>query len=270
MSFHGLVETAARSACLTRDPSCSRRSTWRSADETTSSRPSGRKSMHMGNDFTSASTMGALPDATEKTRPAPQSESHNRPSRQRGDSPNTMPSISTSTGGRPGSTVELIAPALAVGIGQLETEAFAQDTDVVSVDLTQRVTVVISQGELGTFASNLDARYLAFTGQVLFAEDERCIDAAIVQSARSERLVHMKVYSATGPVVQDEVPGTVAGPRVDPIDSVGRPTLRAGLRSRVQGPRRRGRHVAGSVVPAARPPPSHHRRTLRRRTRANR
>ena len=52
--------------------------------------------MHIGNELTSASTLGAPPAATEKTRPAPQSENHNRPSCQRGDSPNTMPSITTS------------------------------------------------------------------------------------------------------------------------------------------------------------------------------
>jgi len=65
--------------------------------------------MHIGNELTSASTGGALPDATEKTRPAPQSETHNGPSRERGESPNTMPSISTATTGTDRPTAELIA-----------------------------------------------------------------------------------------------------------------------------------------------------------------
>src|SRR5215208_1747884 len=98
MSFQGFVDTGPRSACDTSDPSDSRRSTRRSADDTTSSRPSGKKSMHIGNEATSASTVGEPSAATEMTRPAPQSESHSRSSRQRGDSPNTMPSISTSMG----------------------------------------------------------------------------------------------------------------------------------------------------------------------------
>src|SRR5680860_1922549 len=55
MSFQGFVETGARSACGTREPSGSRRSSCRSADDTTSSRPAGKKSMHIGNEATSAS-----------------------------------------------------------------------------------------------------------------------------------------------------------------------------------------------------------------------
>ena len=47
--------------------------------------------MHIGNEATSASTVGVPSAASEKTRPAPQSANHSRPSRQRGDSPNTMP-----------------------------------------------------------------------------------------------------------------------------------------------------------------------------------
>ena len=37
---------------------------------------------------------------------------------------------------------------------RLESEAFAQDSDVVSVDLAQLISGVVLQGELGTFASN--------------------------------------------------------------------------------------------------------------------
>ena len=51
-SFHGFSEKGARSAWVTIDPSGSRRSSRRRAESTTSSRPSGRKSMHIGNDGT--------------------------------------------------------------------------------------------------------------------------------------------------------------------------------------------------------------------------
>src|SRR6266851_2283031 len=96
MSFHGLVDTSDRSACVTSDPSGSRRSSRRCAESTTSSRPSGRKSMHIGNDATVATTwwLPSVPSAI--TWFAPQSENQSRPSCQRGDSPNTTPSIRTS------------------------------------------------------------------------------------------------------------------------------------------------------------------------------
>ena len=44
--------------------------------------------MHIGNESTSASTVDVPSAATDRTRPAPQSESQSRASRQRGDSPN--------------------------------------------------------------------------------------------------------------------------------------------------------------------------------------
>src|SRR6266851_2283035 len=96
MSFHGLVETPDRSACVASDPSGSRRSSRRCAESTTSSRPSGRKSMHIGNDATVTTTswLPSVPSAI--TWFAPQSENQSRPSCQRGDSPNTTPSIRTS------------------------------------------------------------------------------------------------------------------------------------------------------------------------------
>src|SRR6478672_4372189 len=96
MSFHGLVETSDRSACVTSDPSGSRRSSRRCAESTTSSRPSGRKSMHIGKDATVAITswLPSVPSAI--TWFAPQSENQSRPSCQRGDSPNTTPSSRTS------------------------------------------------------------------------------------------------------------------------------------------------------------------------------
>src|ERR1700730_7484854 len=96
MSFHGLVETPDRSACVTSDPPGSRRSSRRCAESTTSSRPSGRKSMHMGNDATVTTTswLPSMPSAI--TWFAPQSENQSRPLCQRGDSPKTTPSIRTS------------------------------------------------------------------------------------------------------------------------------------------------------------------------------
>src|SRR6266480_3576138 len=96
MSFHGLVETLDRSACVTSDPSGSRRSSCRCAESTTSSRPSGRKSIHIGNDatVTTTSRLPSVPSAI--TWFAPQSENQSCPSCQRGDSPNTTPSIRTS------------------------------------------------------------------------------------------------------------------------------------------------------------------------------
>ena len=95
MSFQPTFVTVDRSAWVTSEPSGSRRSsTPPSAGETTSSRPSGRKSMHISEE-TSASSTGSSPWVTDQTRPAPQSENHSRPSCQRGDSPNTISSIHT-------------------------------------------------------------------------------------------------------------------------------------------------------------------------------
>src|SRR5215471_1536452 len=96
MSFHGLSEMTERSACWTSDPSGSRRSSRFRAESTTSSRPSGRKSMHIGNDSTVATTSWPPPGSSAITLFAPQSENHRRPSCQRGDSPKTTPSIRTS------------------------------------------------------------------------------------------------------------------------------------------------------------------------------
>lgn len=47
---------------------------------------------------------------------------------------------------RPGSLAEVL--------GWLESEAFAQHSDIVSVDLARLVSGVVLQGELGTFAVN--------------------------------------------------------------------------------------------------------------------
>jgi hypothetical protein len=98
---------------------------------------------------------------------------------------------------------------------RLEAEGFAEPSDVVSVDVPQLVSVVVRQRELGTLAPNRQPVDFAETGKVMLGEEERCPDAAIVQSAISERLVQVKINAATVAVVDDEVPGTIAGPRVD-------------------------------------------------------
>src|SRR6059058_711046 len=59
MSFHGLVDTSDRSTYGARAPSLPRSSTVRVADETTRRRPSGRKSMHIGKESCSTSTLRA-------------------------------------------------------------------------------------------------------------------------------------------------------------------------------------------------------------------
>lgn len=53
----------------------------------------------------------------------------------------------------------------------------------------------------------------------MLGEQERCPDAPVVQSAPPQCLVHVEVHATTAAVMQDEVPGTVTRPRVDPIDS---------------------------------------------------
>ena len=54
----------------------------------------------------------------------------------------------------------------------------------------------------------------------MVGEREGCVDTAIVQSAISQCLVHVKIHSSTVAVMQNEVPGSVARPWVDPIDSL--------------------------------------------------
>lgn len=104
--------------------------------------------------------------------------------------------------------------------GRLEPEVFAQYSDVVPVDLTQLVSGVVLQGELGTLASNRDTSEPTFAGKILAGEQERRVETAIVEPAVAQSLVEVKVYATTVPVVQDEIPGAVAGPGVDPIDSL--------------------------------------------------
>lgn len=96
----------------------------------------------------------------------------------------------------------------------------AQHSDIVSIDITQRVAGVVLQGELRRFALNSHSADVTVPGQVMGGEQERCVDAAIVQSAVAERLVQVKIDATTVTVTHDEVPGTIAGPRVNSIDSL--------------------------------------------------
>jgi len=96
MSFHGLVETAERSACVTRDPSGSRRSSRGCAESTTSIRPSGRKSMHIGTTRRSPRPSGCRRCPVRSPGPRPSQRTRAALSCQRGDSPKTTPSIRTS------------------------------------------------------------------------------------------------------------------------------------------------------------------------------
>src|SRR5215213_5736727 len=77
------------------DPSGSRRSSRPSAELTTSSRPSGAKALHSGNDRTRATTSTWPAGSTATTSPAVQSEKYSRPSCQRGASTRPRPSTST-------------------------------------------------------------------------------------------------------------------------------------------------------------------------------
>jgi hypothetical protein len=90
----------------------------------------------------------------------------------------------------------------------------------VSIDVTHLVTGVIPQRELGTLAPNRHTRDVPGTGNVMAGEDERRLDAAVVQPAVAERLVQVQIDSTGVAVMQYEVPGPVAGPRMDPIESL--------------------------------------------------
>src|SRR6266566_9355502 len=95
MSFHLWSARPVRSAYVTNDPPGSMRRSSRSRTETTSRRPLGRKSIHIGNDGNWTWTMTSLlpSRSTAMTCWAPQSENHRRSSCHRGDSPNAMPVI---------------------------------------------------------------------------------------------------------------------------------------------------------------------------------
>src|SRR6266566_5842573 len=80
-----------RSACVTRDPPGSRRSSRPSRDETISSRPSGSQAVHSGSESTRAITSLWPARSTATTSPAYQSEKYSRSSCQRGDSTRPRP-----------------------------------------------------------------------------------------------------------------------------------------------------------------------------------
>src|SRR5215218_9752854 len=95
MSFHGLVESSLRSACLTKLPSLSRRSS--EPPEMASNRPSGSRSMQ--DKASTSATTSARPARSSAmispTSPLPQSATSSRSSCQRGDSRRPRSSSST-------------------------------------------------------------------------------------------------------------------------------------------------------------------------------
>src|SRR5687768_8602207 len=93
MSFQGWLERLLRSLWVTRDPSGSRRSRSPSLADTTSRRPSGSQSMLKGDEGKWTMTSLLPSGSTATISREPQSENQRRPSRQRGDSPNTIPVI---------------------------------------------------------------------------------------------------------------------------------------------------------------------------------
>src|ERR1700745_340790 len=80
-----------RSACVTREPSGSRRSSRPSGEETITRWPSGSQAVHSGSDFTRAITSLWPPRSTASTSPADQSEKYSRSPCQRGDSTSPRP-----------------------------------------------------------------------------------------------------------------------------------------------------------------------------------
>jgi hypothetical protein len=104
----GGSEAAFRSPWVTSDPSCSRRRSKPSRADTTSKRPSGSQSTHNGNDDPSSTTSLLPSRSTAITSWVPQSENHNRPSCQRGCSPNTSPPSNVRSS-------DIARPPLAVG-----------------------------------------------------------------------------------------------------------------------------------------------------------
>ena len=96
MSFHGLAETADRSACVTGD----RRAHSAATAAARSPRPAvarpGGSRCTPGTMRRSPPPRGLPSVPSASTWFAPQSENQSRPSCQRGDSPNTTPSIRTS------------------------------------------------------------------------------------------------------------------------------------------------------------------------------
>src|SRR5581483_1371741 len=103
ISFQGspLLARPLKSAWVTSSPPDSRRSSSPSRDETSSSCPVGNQSKHRGNEGKLTVTMTSrLPSRlTASISCAPQSATHRRPSRQRGDSPKARPVNSVCSSG---------------------------------------------------------------------------------------------------------------------------------------------------------------------------
>src|SRR4029077_12169553 len=99
MSLQPYDESGVRSAYGVREPSPSRVSSARSALETSTSRPSGRKSKHIGSDSCSTTTSVVPASSTATICPPVQSLNHSRPSCHRGDSTRPKPEVRISTPG---------------------------------------------------------------------------------------------------------------------------------------------------------------------------
>jgi len=106
-----------------------------------------------------------------------------------------------------------------VVVWRLESEAFAEHSDIVAVLLTQLVAGVIPQGEFRTFASNREAGDRTHPRQILAREQERRSHAPVVESPVAQGLIKMKVHPTAVAVMHHEVPRPISGPRVKPIDS---------------------------------------------------
>src|SRR5205807_2635797 len=112
-----------KSAWVTSSPPDSLRSSspWR--EETSSKRPSGSQSKHMGKDEKLTLTMTSLLPSRLTTRIscAPQSATHRRPSCHRGDSPNARPVNRVCTSGIVDSFSRCLCSPLSVCLLSVET-----------------------------------------------------------------------------------------------------------------------------------------------------
>lgn len=129
-----------------------------------------------------------------------------------------MPSLAMPTGCQVIRSCRCPRAVLAIVLGQLKREVLAEQTNVMSVDITQLVTSVVAQSEVGTFAKHWHAGYLTLAREVEFGEEEWCVDAPVVQPTASQYLVYVKVDPPTSTVVEDEVPWTGSWPRVHSIN----------------------------------------------------
>lgn len=79
---------------------------------------------------------------------------------------------------------------------------------------------MILQGKRRVLTSNWESFDLPFTREVRIGEHERILDAAIMQPTAAKRLVQMQIHATTAPVMQNEVPGSIARPWIDPVHSL--------------------------------------------------